>query len=143
MSIPKIMSIPKFESTNELLHYLYADLTRISLVSSPDIILHRADRALLSPPKPPIEGIHAVQAYEEALVEATGGTLAMDVESISSNECFGAVLGTLRATKRGQADLAIPFCGVWRFSNGKAVEHWENALDAAELGRWLALPAGL
>ncbi|KAK0702253.1 hypothetical protein B0H67DRAFT_595390 [Lasiosphaeris hirsuta] len=126
-----------FEDTTSLLRYLYADLTRISEVASEDIQLHSADRNLSSPPKPPIKGVRAVQAHENALVEATGGSLVMDVESISANEHFGTVLGTLRARRHGVADLAVPFCGVWRFDCGKAIEHWENAKNPADFESWL------
>ncbi|KAK3314411.1 hypothetical protein B0H66DRAFT_568410 [Apodospora peruviana] len=127
-----------FLDTAAVLRYLYADLSRISQVSSDNIKLHPADRDLLSPSKPPLKGLPAVQKHEDALIAATGGTLIMDVESITANADFGTVLGTLRATKEGQQDLAIPFCGVWRFEGGKAVEHWENAADAEGIGRWLS-----
>ncbi len=86
-----------FPDTHALLRYLYADVSRISQVSADDIVLHPADRALTSPPKPPVRGIEAVQAHEEALIAATGGTLVMDVQTIAANEHFGTVLGTLRA----------------------------------------------
>ena len=33
--------------------------------------------------------------------------------------------------------MAMPFCGLWRFRNGQITEHWENAYDAAEFGRFL------
>ncbi|KAK3938607.1 nuclear transport factor 2 family protein [Diplogelasinospora grovesii] len=135
---------PTFRDTTSLLRYLYTDLTRISQVSSEDIVLHPADRAIR--PREPLRGIVAAQAHEEALIAATGGTLVMDVQSISANNNFGAVLGILRSKRKRvtaegrlleEENLAIPFCGVWRFVNGKAVEHWENATDPAELGRWL------
>ncbi|KAK3356536.1 hypothetical protein B0T25DRAFT_536934 [Lasiosphaeria hispida] len=128
---------PSFDDTTCLLRYLYADLTRISDVASKEIQLHPAGRNLSSPPKPPIKGVDAVQAHENALVKATGGSLVMDVESISANGHFGTVLGTLRARKHGAIDLAVPFCGVWRFDHGEAVEHWENAINPADLERWM------
>jgi hypothetical protein len=128
---------PSFADNSALLRYVYADLARISIIACEDIVLHPADRDLSSPPKPPLQGIRAVQAHEEALLAATGGTLIMDVESVTANDHFGAVMGTLRATKDGCEDLAIPFCGVWRFVDGWAVEHWENASDPNKLGLWL------
>lgn len=148
----------RWENTTSLLRYLYADLRRISQVASPAIILHAADRSLSSPAKDPIRGIDAVQAHEERLVAATGGMLQIEVHSISANEHFGAVLGTLRTGRYGQQgegddheidqaigsvsagaeiSLAMPFCGLWRFVDGKAVEHWENAADPARLAHWL------
>ena len=120
-----------------LLQYLYKDLSQIHKVASNDIVLHPADRDLFCPPKRPVEGLEAVLSHEKALITATGGTLVMDVETITANEHFGTVLGMLRAKKEGRKDLAIPFCGVWRFRNGQAVEHWENAADPTGLERWL------
>ncbi|KAK3684119.1 hypothetical protein B0T22DRAFT_270095 [Podospora appendiculata] len=130
---------PPFTDTTALLRFLYQDLSRISQVAADDILLHRADRDLSSPPLPPVRGKRAVQAHEDALIAATGGTLVMEVHHVQADEHFGTVLGTARATARGQADLAMPFCGVWRFVEGRAVEHWENAMDAAAMARWLAL----
>lgn len=122
-----------FANTSALLRYLYADLSRISSISAESIILHAADRALTYPPKPAIRGRAAVQAHEEALIAATGGTLLMDVESITANEHFGTVLGMLRAkVANSEESLAVPFCGVWRFQGGQAVEHWENASNVEE-----------
>ncbi|KAK3321313.1 hypothetical protein B0T19DRAFT_466664 [Cercophora scortea] len=130
---------PPFTDTTTLLRFLYQDLSRISQVAADDILLHRADRDLSSPPLSPVKGSVAVQAHEDALIAATGSTLVMDVHHLYADSHFGTVLGTARATKPGQADLAMPFCGVWRFVDGKAIEHWENALDAKAMARWLAL----
>ncbi|KAK5651254.1 hypothetical protein OQA88_12662 [Cercophora sp. LCS_1] len=126
-----------FPDTTALLRYLYADLTRISEIVSDEIVLHTADRDLHSPPKAPVKGVAAVQAHEEALIASTGGTLVMDVQSLTANEHFGTSLGVLRATKAGKEDLAIPFCGVWRFKGGKAVEHWEQAADMKAFLKWV------
>lgn len=145
--------LPSFNDTNSLLRYLYADLTRIRQVASDDIVLHPADRSLRHGPggeeSAAIRGIEKVQAHEEALVAATGGTLVMEIDRITAKEHFGAAFGTLRAKSgaRGPAhhhdgtiadDLAMPFCGLWKFVDGKAVEHWENAADPARLKEWLA-----
>jgi hypothetical protein len=125
-----------FPDTTSLLRYLYGDLSRISQVASADILLHTADRDLSSPAKAPLRGVGAAQAHENALIAATGGTLVMDVQSITANEHFGSVMGVLRASKAGRKDLAIPFCGVWRFEGGLAVEHWENAINPGEFALW-------
>ncbi|KAK0658098.1 hypothetical protein B0T16DRAFT_402990 [Cercophora newfieldiana] len=134
MTIPKLRPFP---DTTSLLRYLYEDLSRISEVASQDILLHTADRDLTSPSKPPLRGVNAAQAHEDGLIAATGKTLVMDVQSIAANENFGTVMGVLRATKPGCEDLAIPFCGVWRFEGGWAVEHWENAVDPGRFAVWL------
>lgn len=122
-----------------LLQSLYQDLSRISEFVSQDVVLHPADRDLFNPPRKPVRGVAAVQAHEDALIAATGGTVVMDVQNIIVNENFGTVLGVLRATKAGGdlGDLAIPFCGVWRFQDGKPVEHWENAANPRALEEWL------
>ncbi|MTD58357.1 nuclear transport factor 2 family protein [Amycolatopsis pithecellobii] len=120
----------------EILRYVYADLERIAEAASDDIVLHPADHS------DPRVGVKEVLAHEQGLIAATGGTLVMDVTQIATSDHFGAVLGILRATS--PETVAMPFCGLWRFENGKLVEHWENAFDAAELGRALgaAAPAG-
>ncbi|KAL2016450.1 hypothetical protein VTK56DRAFT_3501 [Thermocarpiscus australiensis] len=142
-------------TTTALLHHLYQDVTRLRAVASPDLILHPADRALSAPPRPPLRGIEACQAHEEALVAAAGGTLAMCVSGVVANESFGCVLGTLKAgadcdghdgdgggdderKKKKRGKIEVAFCGVWRFDElGRAVEHWENVSDPVALARWL------
>ncbi|KAI0450945.1 hypothetical protein F5B21DRAFT_507715 [Xylaria acuta] len=153
-----------FKDTKELLLYLYADLTRLSRVASPDIVLHPFQDPRPPPPPPhhhhPLNGIAAAQAHEEALVSATGGTLVMDVESVVANAHFGAVLGVLRARCSSdndddddddddddpsrREDLAVPFCGLWRFDAlGRPVEHWENvAVDPQVVADWLKAARG-
>ncbi|KAK7966329.1 uncharacterized protein PG986_000606 [Apiospora aurea] len=130
-------STPTFANSDDMLRWLYADLTRISQVAAPDIVLHRVgDHGR------PLRGAAAAQAHEDGLVAAAGGTLAMDVDRVSTNAHFGTVLGTLRAQARGQSqpipDLAVPFCGVWRFDErGRLAEHWENvSVDPAKVARW-------
>lgn len=129
---------PEFPDTTTLLKYLYQDVRHFAQIASDDIILHAVDRDLSTPPRPPVRGIVAVQAHVEALVAATGGTLFMDVSSITANDDFGVALGTLRASREGAEDLAIPVCGVWKFKDGLAIEHWENAHDAAKMKDWIA-----
>ncbi|KAK7954208.1 hypothetical protein PG996_015094 [Apiospora saccharicola] len=126
---------PTFANSDDMLRWLYADLTRISQIATPDIILHRVhDHSR------PLRGAAAAQAHEEGLVAAAGGTLVMEVDQVSSNEHFGTVMGTLRAQSRhkGVPDLAAPFCGVWRFDGkGKLAEHWENvAVDPDQVAQW-------
>ncbi|KAI1426570.1 hypothetical protein F5Y12DRAFT_270575 [Xylaria sp. FL1777] len=121
-----------FEHPQELLRYLYADLTRISQVVSPNIILHPYDASLAN-----LHGITAVQAHEEALVAATGSTLSMSVESILVSSVFGVVSGTMRARRPGSEDLEAGFRGLWRFEDGIPVEHWEAITgDAQKVARW-------
>lgn len=143
---------PNFESTEQLLRYVYTDLTRISQVVSADIILHPADQGLSSS-RGPVRGITAVQAHAEEVVAATNGTVRLEVVSLIANDHFGAVLGTLHACSfegggkgnlndDGGRKFAMPFCGLWRFVDGKAVEHWENATDPVRLRAWLMSSAG-
>jgi hypothetical protein len=120
---------------SETLRLLYEDFSRLDEYATEDIRLHPADRTVGTPP---IAGTTAALAHEKALVEATGGTLFMEVESICANDFFGAVIGTLRSSSDG-AGVAMPFCGLWRFEDGQVTEHWENAYDPSALG--LALGA--
>jgi predicted SnoaL-like aldol condensation-catalyzing enzyme len=101
---------------------------------SDDVVLHRASRTLDDPH--PCVGKDAVMAHERALLDLADGTLVMEVEHIVANDHFGAVLGVLRI--RRPQESAMPFCGLWRFVDGRIVEHWENAYDPAVLMNALA-----
>lgn len=117
----------------EVLRMVYADLTAVARFATEDIVLHRAHRTAAIPGT--CRGIQAVLAHEQKLVELTKGTLIMNVEHITANEYFGAVLGTLRT--RHPRVITMPFCGLWRFADGKIAEHWENAYNPAELHQLL------
>ncbi|KAK5634164.1 hypothetical protein RRF57_009878 [Xylaria bambusicola] len=117
----------RFQDPLALLHYLYNDITRLSKVVSADIVLHPFYSHSAS-----IHGIVAVQAWEEALVAATDGTLCMAVTSISVDGEHATVDGVLRARKQGLEDLEVGFRGRWRFLEGVPVEHWENVLGDAD-----------
>ncbi|KAI0907562.1 hypothetical protein F4823DRAFT_549910 [Ustulina deusta] len=127
--------VRRFRDPEELLRYLYADLTRISEVVSPDIALHPADAE-----HPALHGIAAVQAHEEALVAATDGTLRMEISLVSVVEDTAVVSGFMRARKPGLADLEAEFMGSWKFVEGVPVEHWERLRgDAKDVARrWFA-----
>lgn len=110
-----------------LLTALYRDLTTIAAYTTEDVVLHPAARAA-DPTVPDVIGRNAVLAWERGLISATNGTLEMDVEHVVANDCFGTVMGTLRA-KFGDTSFAQAFCGLWRFRDGKITEHWENIYD--------------
>ncbi len=61
----------------------------------------------------------------------------MNVEHIVANDSFGTVLGTLRG-RFGETYFAQPFCGLWRFRDGRITEHWENIYDPGHLKTVLA-----
>ncbi|TCV92378.1 SnoaL-like protein [Luteibacter rhizovicinus] len=117
------------------LRAVYADLRCIGQYSDDQIVLHTADRGASGGPAE-VTGKEAVRAKELDLIRLSGDTLVMDVQNIIANDYFGAVLGTLR-TRRDDHAIGMPFCGLWRFRNGLIVEHWENAYEAAMLGRFL------
>lgn len=115
-----------------ILRAIYADLTRIGEYAADDIVLHAAER---ESGNGRYEGKQAVVAKEQELISLTGNTLDMDVEQITANDYFGAVLGVLRGHRDGDT-LAVPFCGLWRFRDGLIVEHWENAYELTALARF-------
>ncbi len=119
------------------LRAVYAELPRIAEFATEDIVLHRADRTPENPHA--LRGVEAALAHERALVRMTGDTLVMDVAQISANDHFGTVIGVLRATS--PREIAMPFCGLWRFVDGRLAEHWENAYDPAALRDLFAPPA--
>ncbi|KAI0555615.1 hypothetical protein F4679DRAFT_176818 [Xylaria curta] len=123
----------RFSDNADLLRWFYKDITRLSQVSSPYVSLRVADRNSTV-----LRGINEAQARMEALKEATGGTLFMDIERVSANRKFGVVFGIMRARSPGLQDLAIRFCGVWRFVDGIVVEHSESLMENHEkLEKWL------
>ena len=119
------------------LRAVYVDLTRLGEFAADDMILHSAEREVVTDPAARrIVGKKAAVAKERDLIRLTGGTLVMDVEHIAANDHFGTVFGVLRA-HRGEAKLAVPFCGVWRFRDGLITEHWENAYDLSAFATFL------
>ncbi|GLY68819.1 hypothetical protein [Amycolatopsis taiwanensis] len=114
-----------------ILEDVYADLACIGRYAADSIVLHPADGSA------PVKGKTAVERHELDLIRATGNTLVMDVEHIIANDYFGSVHGVLRAHV-GDNDIAMPFCGLWRFASAVIVEHWENAYRPVELTRLLS-----
>jgi hypothetical protein len=129
------MSLPKKHPNIEILRTIYADLTRIAEYADEEIVLHTADRDILGRTTRVVGG-EAVLAKELDLIRLTDNTLTMDVHDIIANDHFGAVLGILRARLNGREN-AMPFCGLWRFRNGRIIEHWENAYDAVAFDHFL------
>jgi 3-hydroxy-5-methyl-1-naphthoate 3-O-methyltransferase len=115
---------------------IYRDLSSIDHYSADDIVLHTADGGASGRPAL-VTGKAEVRAHEVGLIGLTHNTLSMDVQDIVANEYFGSVTGTLRAS-HGGVHIGMPFCGLWRFRDGKIVEHWENAYDAQAFGLFLA-----
>jgi hypothetical protein len=81
-------------------------------------------------------GRQDVIAKELEPIRLTEDTLVMDVQGIQANDYFGTVVGTLPVYLCGR-DMAMPFCGLWRFRDGHVIEHWENAYDVRAFGRFL------
>ncbi|GAA2611987.1 nuclear transport factor 2 family protein [Actinomadura fulvescens] len=119
-----------------MLRAVYADLSTIGRYLDDDVVLHAAERSIAGMTATH-HGRQAVLDKELALIRATEGTLVMDVEQVCANDHFGAVTGRLRAHRQGRR-IAMPFCGLWRFRDGRILEHWENAYDAAALGAFLS-----
>ena len=130
------MSTPDVHPNVTMLRTIYADLSCIDKYSADNVVLHRAERDVVPDLPPRVIGKEAVLARELELIRMTGNTLVMDVQHISANDYFGSVMGILRARINGR-DIGMPFCGLWRFQNGRILEHWENAYDAASLGQLL------
>lgn len=129
-------TVPAVHPHAAMLRAIYAELPSVGDYAADDVVLHRADRDAGASGE--CRGVRAVVAHEWALLEATEHTLVMDVQHIVANDYFGAVLGVLRARRPRQ--IAMPFCGLWRFAGGRIVEHWENAYDVVELRELFATP---
>jgi ketosteroid isomerase-like protein len=120
----------------ETLRAIYADLSRIDRYCDDDVVLHTADRGASGRPAQAV-GKAAVLRHELDLISMTENTLVMEVQHIIADDHFGAVMGILQADSVGRK-IGMPFCGLWRFRNGRVIEHWENAYDAPALGRFFA-----
>jgi ketosteroid isomerase-like protein len=119
-----------------VLRAIYADLTRIAEYVDDDVVLHAAEQDIPGA-VPSYTGPQAVLDKEVDLIRTTAGTLVMDVDFIAANDYFGAVSGYLRASLDGDS-IAMPFCGLWRFRDGRITEHWENAYSATEFAEFLS-----
>lgn len=117
---------PHVEMLREL--YSIGDFRLIDKYGADDMILYRADR------EPPVVGKAAVLAYERM---TAAGDRAMNVEQIIANDYFGCVMGSI-TSRVGDHELFMPFCGLWRFVDGKVAEHWENAYDIDALLKFFA-----
>jgi predicted SnoaL-like aldol condensation-catalyzing enzyme len=117
------------------LRSIYEDLRCIKRHAHEDMVLHTAQRHD-EPDSGCIYGRAAVVEKMEALIRGSGDTLKMHVESIIANDYFGAVLGSIRV-RRGDNEIGMPFCGLWRFGDGCILEHWENSYDIAELDAFM------
>lgn len=117
----------------EMLRAIYADLSLLTEFASEDIVLHAAG------PREPTPGgsggitgdytgKRAVLARATELLRRSGHSLLMTPGDIIANDYFGAVLGHLTANRHGHR-YEGNFCGLWRFQDGRIVEHWENAAD--------------
>ncbi|MFD3482611.1 aldo/keto reductase [Streptomyces sp. NPDC058665] len=123
-----VRRVPKEHPNVETLRSVYENLSSIGEYSDDDVVLHPAGRTERDPGD--IVGKPAVVARQAALLELHHGTTVMELESITANDYFGAVLGTVH-TKYPQV-AAVRFCGLWRFRDGRIVEHWENAYNTQE-----------
>jgi predicted SnoaL-like aldol condensation-catalyzing enzyme len=117
------------------LRSIYEDLRRIEHHADEDMVLHTAQR-FGGPDPGRIDGKAAVVAKMQALIDESGHTLKMSVDSIVANDYFGAVLGSIRA-RHGDREIGMPFCGLWRFRDGCILEHWENSYDIAALDAFM------
>lgn len=65
------------------------------------------------------------------------GGVRVTHRSSPANDYLGAVSGYLRASLDGQS-IAMPFCGLWRFRDGRIIEHWENAYSPTKFAEFLS-----
>jgi ketosteroid isomerase-like protein len=117
----------------EMLRAIYADLRLLTKFASEDIVLHAAGPRDITPAGSrgimgDYIGKRAVLARATELFRRSGGSLVMTVDDVVANDYFGAALGRLTANRNGR-QFEGEFCGLWRFQDGRIVEHWENAAD--------------
>ncbi len=119
----------------QTLRTVYADFSCVDRYCHDDVVLHAADAGAAGGPAL-IVGKQAVLEHELGLIRQFG--LVMEVEDVVANDYFGAVIGNLHMHHKGK-ELVMPFCGLWRFHEGRFTEHWENAYDVAAIGRFMSV----
>ncbi|RMS19993.1 hypothetical protein ALP69_04837 [Pseudomonas syringae pv. aceris] len=125
----------KLHSNREVLRAVYKDMERITEFADADIVLHKADQGAGGGLSIAI-GREAVLSHQINLIRRTHQTLYMDVHDIVANDHFGSVLGEMRASCGGRK-IIMPFCGLWRFRDGRIIEYWENVYDVRALGNFM------
>ncbi|KAI0200229.1 hypothetical protein F4808DRAFT_172833 [Astrocystis sublimbata] len=128
----------RFSTNEEVLIYLYQDLTRLKEVASPDI----AFSVCRSNTRSTVHvGIGVAQEWMERLVLDSHGSLLMDIHEIgrmgpdstpfrSEEELYYFVRGVVRARAEGMDDLAVKFQHGWCFQD-KLITEW-NESDSRE-----------
>jgi ketosteroid isomerase-like protein len=110
----------------EKLAAVYADFGLLAEHASDDIVLHAAgSRGILTGD---YFGMDAVLAKEMELFRRSGETLVMTPQHIVADDHFGVVMGQITANRNGRP-FEGHFCGLWRFEQGRIVEHWEHCAD--------------
>ncbi|MFR9803738.1 hypothetical protein ACL02T_15735 [Pseudonocardia sp. RS010] len=76
----------------------------------------------------------------EDMKRLSGNSLSEPVEIVIANDHFGASFARFQV-QRGDDELDVPICGVWRFGPGPGVlvEHWELCADWPAVERFFGL----
>ena len=83
-----------------------------------------------------VRGHEAIMGFFGKLMEATGGTLRLEVHDVLANDTHGTVLVTAHADRDGQP-MAVREVNVWHIADGKATEFWSFAEDTAEYDKMI------
>jgi ketosteroid isomerase-like protein len=83
-----------------------------------------------------VRGHEAIMGFFGKLIEATGGTLQLEVHDVLANDTHGTVLVTAHADRDGQP-MAVRQVNVWHLADGKATEFWSFAEDTAAYDRMI------
>lgn len=118
-----------------LLRRAYTDFDYMFENCSEDIVVHPQGTTGMG--KGDVVGKANFIRRAEEMKRLSGDSLSEPVELVIANDHFGASFARFQV-QRGSDELDVPICGIWRFSDGLLVEHWELCADWPAVERFFS-----
>lgn len=116
-------------TTIELLKKIYADFEAVPPNLHSEFKLHSPGQ---SPVAGEFDGLDGLIAHLSYMQELSGNTMRLEPQSFLADEKWGMVVSRITAERNGR-QLDMPGFGLWRFQDGKLIDHWESVSNQA---RW-------
>ena len=114
-------------NTVELLKQIYSDPNALPGHLHPEFKLHAPGQNRVAGE---FAGLDGLMTHLGAMQDLSGGTMKLDAHTFLADETWGMVISHVTAERDGKKLDAQGF-GVWRFQDGKLIDHWENTSDQA------------
>ena len=113
--------------TVELLRRIYADIGALGANLHPEFKVHAPGQNLIAGE---FAGLDGLMAHLSKMQELTNSSLKLQPVSFLADDGWGMVVSQLSA-ERNDKRLDAQGFGVWRFQDGKIIDHWEAVSDQA------------